>query len=196
MFAIGETSGLSRAANVTFAIGIIVANVPEGLLPTLTLALAMASRRMARRQVLVRRLTSVETLGATTVICTDKTGTLTENRMAVRRIFAQGQFLESPPQGSGPHSGLRRALECARWCHDLKETDQHGARWLGDPTEIALVTAAAVHVPDEAPKTHEIRRTWKRISCSTRSSGSRIRLARRSRPPSCAAVTPAFGSSW
>ena len=94
VFAIGEALGVSRWANFVFAIGIIVANVPEGLLPTLTLALAMASRRMARRNVLVRRLASVETLGAATVICTDKTGTLTENRMAVRTIYAHGEFLD------------------------------------------------------------------------------------------------------
>ena len=73
--------------NFVFAIGIIVANVPEGLLPTVTLAMAMAARRMARRNVLVRRSPSVETLGAATVICTDKTGTLTENRMTARRVY-------------------------------------------------------------------------------------------------------------
>ncbi len=68
-----------------FAIGIIVAMVPEGLLPTLTLALVLATQRMAKRNVLIRYLPSVETLGSTTVICTDKTGTLTQNRMTVRR---------------------------------------------------------------------------------------------------------------
>jgi P-type E1-E2 ATPase len=82
-FVIGRAIGVPFWANFIFAIGIIVANVPEGLLPTVTLSLALASQRMARRHALVRRLASVEALGCATVICTDKTGTLTQNRMAV-----------------------------------------------------------------------------------------------------------------
>lgn len=74
-------------ASLIFAIGIIVANLPEGLLPTVTLALSLASRRMASRNALIKQLESVETLGSTTVICTDKTGTLTQNRMAVNSIM-------------------------------------------------------------------------------------------------------------
>jgi sodium/potassium-transporting ATPase subunit alpha len=74
-------------ASLIFAIGIIVANVPEGLLPTVTLALSLASRRMASRNALIKQLESVETLGSTTVICTDKTGTLTQNRMAVNSLI-------------------------------------------------------------------------------------------------------------
>lgn len=74
-------------ASLIFAIGIIVANVPEGLLPTVTLALSLASKRMASRNALIKQLESVETLGSTTVICTDKTGTLTQNKMAVNSIM-------------------------------------------------------------------------------------------------------------
>ena len=74
-------------ASLIFAIGIIVANVPEGLLPTVTLALSLASRRMASRNALIKNLESVETLGSTTVICTDKTGTLTQNRMVVNSLI-------------------------------------------------------------------------------------------------------------
>ena len=156
VFAIGEMLGISRWANFVFAIGIIVANVPEGLLPTVTLAMAMGSRRMARRNVLVRRLASVETLGAATVICTDKTGTLTENRMEVRRIYRRGVFLDRAALSVDSGGKPAPFLECARWCHDLKDTGQPGARWLGDPTEIALVDMAAQFVPDEAPKVDEI----------------------------------------
>ena len=72
---------------VKFTIGLIVANVPEGLLPTITLALAVGVGDLARRGALVKRLSAVETLGSTTVICTDKTGTLTENRMRAVRIW-------------------------------------------------------------------------------------------------------------
>jgi potassium/sodium efflux P-type ATPase len=79
--------GMEVKESFIFAIGIIVANVPEGLLPTVTLSLAMGVQRMAKRNALVRRLSAVETLSATTVICTDKTGTLTKNEMTVRALW-------------------------------------------------------------------------------------------------------------
>ena len=80
-------AGLSLKNAFSFAIGLIVANVPEGLLPTITLALAVGVADLARRGALVKRLAAVETLGSTTVICTDKTGTLTENRMRAARVW-------------------------------------------------------------------------------------------------------------
>ena len=96
--AIGTTvAGLPLDDALTFAIGLLVANVPEGLLPTITLALAVGVRRMARRRALVKRLTAVETLGSTDVICTDKTGTLTEGRMAVHAFWAAGRELRPGP---------------------------------------------------------------------------------------------------
>ena len=77
-FAVGAAIGVPFWEDFIFSIGIIVAMVPEGLLPTLTLALVLAAQRLAKRNVLIRHLTSVETLGSATVICTDKTRTLTE----------------------------------------------------------------------------------------------------------------------
>ena len=106
-FAVGQAIGLPLWSNVLFAIGIIVANVPEGLLPTITLALAMAAQRMARRNALVRHLPSVEALGAATVICTDKTGTLTQNRMAVCALHLHGASV--PVGGDGDLSRLAPA---------------------------------------------------------------------------------------
>jgi calcium-translocating P-type ATPase len=144
VFVIGEFIGLSTRISLVFAIGIIVANVPEGLLPTVTLAMAMAARRMARRQTLVRHLPSVETLGSASVICTDKTGTLTQNRMEVRSIYVAGQFVDTATAESPTFAEThRRFLECAYHCHDLKATG-NGARseWIGDPMEIALVQLA------------------------------------------------------
>jgi magnesium-transporting ATPase (P-type) len=82
-------AGLPLDAAVVFAIGLLVANVPEGLLPIITLALAVGVRRLARRGALVKRLSAVETLGSTTVICTDKTGTLTENRMRPVSVWTE-----------------------------------------------------------------------------------------------------------
>jgi sodium/potassium-transporting ATPase subunit alpha len=91
-FLIGQLMGLSFWSNLVFAIGIIVANVPEGLLPTVTLSLAMATQRMAKKNALVRHLSAVETLGAATVICSDKTGTLTQNRMSIRQVYFSGEL--------------------------------------------------------------------------------------------------------
>jgi len=85
-FAYGVFTGRSLWVNLVFMMGIIVANVPEGLLPTFTLSLAMGSLRMAKRNVLVKGLNAVEALGAVHVICTDKTGTLTQNQMAVTAL--------------------------------------------------------------------------------------------------------------
>src|SRR3970282_1645111 len=90
-FVVAGFLGMGLEERFVFAVGVTVANVPEGLLPTVTLALALGTQRMARRNALVRRLSSVETLGETTVICTDKTGTLTENQMTVERVWSPKQ---------------------------------------------------------------------------------------------------------
>ncbi|QPK61796.1 cation-transporting P-type ATPase [Methylomonas sp. LL1] len=139
-FLIGQAIGLSFWENFMFAIGIIVANVPEGLLPTVTLSLAMATQRMAKRNALIRHLPSVETLGSTTVICTDKTGTLTQNRMAVKQIFLDNRHL--PPEQLDGDSLQHHAafLACAALCHNLKRVE--AKQLLGDPMEVALVEMA------------------------------------------------------
>lgn len=132
-FVIGQAIGLPFWASFMFAVGIIVANVPEGLLPTVTLALAMATQRMARRNALVRHLPAVETLGSATVILTDKTGTLTQNRMSVRELFVGGRHHLAAERW--PRTEDARLREVARNCHSLKFPD---GRPSGDPMEIAL----------------------------------------------------------
>jgi len=99
-------AGMSLAEGFIFSLGMIVAFVPEGLLPTVTLALAMGVQRMARRHALVKRLSAVETLGCTTVICTDKTGTLTQNEMTVCQMWLAGQRLTVTGVGYEPQGQI------------------------------------------------------------------------------------------
>ncbi|MEW5862608.1 MAG: cation-transporting P-type ATPase [Pseudomonadota bacterium] len=158
-FAVGHLLGLGFWANLLFAIGIIVANVPEGLLPTVTLALAMATQRMARRRVLMRHLPAAEALGSATVIVTDKTGTLTENRMRATSLWlADGlHALGSLEAGDAPRAPELFAI--ARHCHSLQEvTDNGTVRLLGDPLEVALVEMAERFAPGAplAPKMDEL----------------------------------------
>ncbi len=160
-FAIGRVIGVSFWQDFIFAIGIIVAMVPEGLLPTLTLALVLATQRMAKRNVLIRYLPSVEALGSTTVICTDKTGTLTQNRMTVKQLLLgeTPESLANLTQRQSFVESYRHFFLTAYLCHDLKEGEQHGKRVLfGDPMEIALVDAAQQALPTVTtyPKLDEI----------------------------------------
>jgi calcium-translocating P-type ATPase len=138
-------AGLPVGDALIFAVGLLVANVPEGLLPTITLALAVGVRRMAKRRALLKRLTAVETLGSTDVICTDKTGTLTEGRMSVASLWADGVEVR-PASGTEwhaePFSGLlRTAVRCSN-----ANIERVGDDWErnGDPSESALLVAAAM----------------------------------------------------
>ncbi|MBM4284826.1 MAG: cation-transporting P-type ATPase [Deltaproteobacteria bacterium] len=132
-FGLGLLVGMSFWHTFLFAVGITIANVPEGLLPTVTLSLAMGSQRLARRRALIKSLTSVETLGSVTVICSDKTGTLTRNRMEVREVWLP------PGNSDGGKSARTRLWQVAALCN-------HAQVWegevRGDPTEAALLQAA------------------------------------------------------
>jgi calcium-translocating P-type ATPase len=135
-FALGVATGVVPITQgLVFALGVIVANVPEGLLPTLTLALALGVQRMARQRSLLKRLSAVETLGATTVICTDKTGTLTTNRMELRIAWVAGAVPSLDAAGEGATPEVQALLEAA-----VLASDATGDR--GDPTEVALVRGA------------------------------------------------------
>ena len=124
--AAGMALGLGTTQAFLFAVGVSVALVPEGLLPTVTLSLARGASLMATRKALVRQLDAVETLGATTYICTDKTGTLTQNRMAVVEVWtpAGTAFLEGTgydptariQASSDVMDRMRRATESAVLC--------------------------------------------------------------------------------
>jgi sodium/potassium-transporting ATPase subunit alpha len=148
--AAGHALGIPFWRALIFSIGIIVALVPEGLLPTLTLALVLASQRMAQRNVLIRHLPSVETLGSATVICTDKTGTLTENRMRVRTLLLglDRQPVSALERDGGPVEQHRELFVAAAVCHSLEASAAQGvATLLGDPMELALVDMATRLLP-------------------------------------------------
>jgi calcium-translocating P-type ATPase len=139
-------AGLSLGDTLEFAIGLIVANVPEGLLPTITLSLAVGVRLLAREGALVKRISAVETLGSTDVICTDKTGTLTLNRMRVVRVWTPAGEIDVSEDASslerpGPcMASLARAVaSCNNATLGWDETHED----IGDPTEIALARLAA-----------------------------------------------------
>jgi calcium-translocating P-type ATPase len=150
-------AGLSFSNALVFAVGLIAGNVPEGLLPVITLALAIGVRALARRGALMKRLSAVETLGSTDVICTDKTGTITENRMRVARIWTPAGELDVL-------SGRRAVPETAELvdvmasCNNAHlKTEQQLA---GDPTEIALLQAAVSLEPswaDAEPESSRLR---------------------------------------
>ena len=143
-------------------ITVAIAAIPEGLPATVTIALALAVRRMLRRNALVNRLHAVETLGCTSVICTDKTGTVTENKMTVRRISTPAQdygvtgngwqvngtlTVNSTPAGAHRSPALMSLLRCAVLCSHaaITRADDGADEWTvtGDPTEAALLVAAA-----------------------------------------------------
>lgn len=153
------------------SVSLAVAAVPEGLPAVVTIALALGLQRMVKRNALVRRLPSVETLGSVTVICSDKTGTLTRNEMTVREMMAggmhyrvsgtgyipRGQFFRHPPSASEndsvtpvdatPESDLHLALTIGAWCNNAQlmprgDGVDNGWDVIGDPTEGALVVAA------------------------------------------------------
>jgi P-type Ca2+ transporter type 2C len=172
-------TGVTPAASFIFALGMIVAFVPEGLLPTVTLALAQGSQRMARRNALIKRLSAVETLGCTSVICTDKTGTLTQNEMTVRNIRVSGRNLAVtgvgytpegsirdgenpvPPEVSGDLALLLTATALSNNARLIAPAEPTGAwKIIGDPTEAALKVAAlkgGVNPDEEQRKTPRVR---------------------------------------
>ncbi|MCL4536183.1 MAG: cation-translocating P-type ATPase, partial [Nitrospirae bacterium] len=134
-FSIGNIIGKSFWENFVFAIGVIVALVPEGMLPTVTLALSMGSQRMAKKKALIKTLTSVETLGSVTVICTDKTGTLTQNKMEVKKIWTV----------DNQQSTIHLLMKTAYFCNNAKFIE---GQYKGDPTETALFKHVRENIGD------------------------------------------------
>ncbi|WP_326648894.1 cation-translocating P-type ATPase [Streptomyces sp. NBC_01750] len=178
VFALGLIRGLAPGTMAVTAISLAVAAVPESLPAVVTLALALGARRMAARHAVVRRLPAVETLGSVTVLATDKTGTLTEGRMVVERVWTPEGAVDFTGTGYEPFGDVRvdgraaepaelrpvqKLLTTAALCNDaaLRPPDEPpedtGTRWtaLGDPTEAALLTAAAKARCEEPSTLHQ-----------------------------------------
>ena len=158
-FLLGEIRGMPPVTMFMTAVSLAVSAVPEGLPAIVTVTLALGVRDMAKRNAIVRKLASVETLGCTTVICSDKTGTITKNEMTVRKIYINGEVIEVTGSGYEPkgeflinnkviniseNEDLLLLLRIALLCNHA-ELVFSGEKWniLGDPTEGALVVLAA-----------------------------------------------------
>jgi Ca2+-transporting ATPase len=157
---VGMVEGRAILDMILWGISLAVAAVPEALPAIVTGALAVGMYRMAKVNTIVKKLPAVETLGCTTVICSDKTGTMTKGEMTVQRIYAnddlikvtgvgyepEGEFLIENQKTDLKNEGLRRLLTTASLCNDARlERDTETERWIikGDPTEGALIVAAA-----------------------------------------------------
>jgi Ca2+-transporting ATPase len=174
VFAVGIARGEPTEEMFLTAVSLAVAAIPEGLPAIVTVSLALGARRMAERHAVVRRLPAVETLGSVTVICTDKTGTLTANQMMVERAWTiSGHYRVTgtgyAPEGSinggtAPHADadLHRLAHVAAACNDavLHPPDSPNGAWTitGDPTEGALITLAARLGTDRAELDHRFPR--------------------------------------
>lgn len=179
-FILGMFSEQTLLISAIFALSLIVANVPEGLMPTITLSLSLASQRMAQRNALIKNLASVQTLGSVTVICTDKTGTLTRNEMTLKALrLAGGEHVSIT--GEGYSSVGEFSFDTKNESSDFRLDELllagvlnsratiEGEKLFGDPTELAIVAAAKKrHVEmDTCTKLEEIPFTSERKMMSS-----------------------------
>jgi len=163
LFGLGLLRGSPFLEQLISAVSLAVAAVPEGLPAVVTVALSLGVSRMARRRALVRKLAAVETLGSTSVICTDKTGTLTLGQMTAQSLYVAGQSYPLTGDNLEPTEPLRELSTVLVGCNNAHLVEKDGASTsVGDPTEVALLRAGIKAGGDldrlnrELPKLHEI----------------------------------------
>ena len=146
IFAIGELRGNPLVETILSAISLAVAIVPEGLPAIVTITLGLGAQRMARKNTIIRRLSSIETFGSTDVICTDKTGTLTKNEMVVKKVFIKGKVYEEAALQTEKNKEFAQIIRTGVLANtaSLVEEDE-GFKVLGDSTEGSLLLLAKEH---------------------------------------------------
>lgn len=142
IFLLGVLRGETLAEMFLVAISVAVAVVPEGLPAVVTITLALGSQKMLKRNALIRKLPAVETLGSVSVICSDKTGTLTKNKMSVTTLEIAGRKVAFPPGDEQVHPAFLLPLWIGALCNDARVQEDEAGKYIGDPTETALVMAA------------------------------------------------------
>lgn len=143
---IGELRGNPLVETLLAGVALAVAIVPEGLPAILTITLGIGAQRMARKNAVIRRLSSIETLGAADVICTDKTGTLTKNEMAVKKVFVDNKIYEEAAVDHNKNTNFAQILRVAVLCNTAAlESEGDHLKVLGDSTEGALLLLAREH---------------------------------------------------
>lgn len=156
IFAAGVLQGRNYFEMFLTAVSLAVAAIPEGLPAIVTILLAIGVQKMAKRNSIIRKLPAVETLGSTEIICSDKTGTLTQNKMTVREVYIHGAIVPSAEAGKDLDE-LKLPIEIMTLCNDSRFDRADGKFTVGgDPTETALVSFAAENgiYKDELEKTH------------------------------------------